>query len=148
MNHSKTVVGLGIVAAVFVVAIPIPGKAASADGLALKEATITCRAQAKEQKLGWFASRKYVRNCVAKTVKLTPAEAAKVAVNHATVGCKAQAKGKKIGFFQRRKYVKECVVAALKDYSVDVSQVRKELKINELRVYTNEELGCRQNVFC
>ena len=40
--------------------------------LALKETTAACKAEAKEKKIRWPASRKFVSNCVAKAVKLTP----------------------------------------------------------------------------
>jgi hypothetical protein len=60
----------------------------------------------------------------------------------------AQAKGQKVRWLGRRKYVNECVTAALKDYSLDVNQVRRELKVHDLRVYTPQEIGCQQNVFC
>ena len=109
--------------------MPTPAEAATDIRMALKDATVACKAEAKDQKMGWFARRKYVNNCVARTVKLTPAEIAKIAVKEAIVGCKAEAKGKT-------------------DYSIDVSAVRRELNVRGLRVYTPEETGCHQNVFC
>jgi hypothetical protein len=124
------------------------GNAASTEGRALKEASLACKAEAKDQKLNWFARRKYVNNCVARAIKLTPAEAAKVAVKEAVVGCKAQAKGQKVRWLATRKYVNDCVTAALKNYSLDVNLVRRELKVHDLRVYTSQEIGCQQNVFC
>jgi hypothetical protein len=148
MYRFKTTLVAVSVATVLVAGMSTSGKAASTDAQALKEATIACRAEAKDQKLSWFARRKYVKNCLARTVKLTPAEAAKIAVKQAVVGCKAQARGQKVSWLGRRKYVNDCVEAALKDYSLDVKQVRREMKINDLRVYTSEEIGCRQNVFC
>ena len=46
------------------------------------------------------------------------------------------------------KFVNACVTAALKDYSIDVNEVRRELNLRGLPVYTPEETGCYQNVFC
>jgi hypothetical protein len=150
MNHFATTLSAGFIATVFVSGtafVPIPAEAATDSGMALKDATVACRAEAKD-KMGWFARRRYVNNCVARTVKLTPAEIAKIAVKEATVGCKAEAKGKKIGWLARHKFVNACVTAALKDYSVDVNEVRRKVNVGGLRVYTPEETGCYQNVFC
>jgi hypothetical protein len=52
----------------------VAAKTSSADAFALEEATAACKAEAKENKIRWPASRKYVSNCVAKTVKPTPEE--------------------------------------------------------------------------
>jgi hypothetical protein len=49
--------------------MPAPAEAAkmsAADKAALKEKTAECTKQAKDQKLGWFARRKFVKSCVAK----------------------------------------------------------------------------------
>src|SRR4030095_2974340 len=70
---------------------PTPAEAAktpSAEAVALKETTAACREQAKEKKIRWPASRKFVSDCVAKAVKLTPAELQKIAVKQATVACR------------------------------------------------------------
>jgi hypothetical protein len=150
MYHFVMALSAGAIATVLVSGtafIPTPAEAAT-DGSAIKAATAACKAEAKGQKMGWLARRKYVKNCVARTVKLTPAEIAKIAVNEAVVGCKAEAKGKKIGWTARRKFVGSCVSVALKDYSLDVNDVRRELNVHDLRVYTPQELGCYQNVFC
>ena len=151
MNHFPTALFAGFIATILVSGTgfaPTPAEAATDSGMALKDATVACKAEAKDQKMGWLARRRYVNNCVARTVKLTPAEIAKIAVKEAIVGCKAEAKGKKIRWLARRKFVNACVTAALKDYSVDVNEVRRELNQRGLRVYTPEETGCRQNVFC
>jgi hypothetical protein len=95
-----------------------PAKAAktpSAEAVALKEATAACKAEAKEE-ISWPASRKFVSNCVAKTVKLTPAQLQEIAVKQAIVACKAEAKGKKIRGPASRKFVSACLSNALKDY--------------------------------
>jgi hypothetical protein len=150
MYHFVMALSAGAIATVLVSGtafIPTPAEAAT-DGSAIKAATAACKAEAKDQKMGWLARRKYVKNCVARIVKLTPAEIAKIAVNEAVVGCKAEAKGKKIGWTARRKFVGSCVAVALKDYSLDVNDVRRELNVHDLRVYTPQELGCYQNVFC
>jgi hypothetical protein len=89
-----------------------------------------------------------VSNCVAKAVKLTPAELQKTAVKQAIVACKAEAKGKKIRWPTSRKFVSTCLSNALKDYHLDVDLMRRELNIAGLRKYTPEETGCMQNVYC
>jgi len=151
MNHLVAALSAGLIATVLVSGssfVPTAAEAATDRGIALKDATVACKAEAKGQKMGWLARRRYVNDCVARTVKLTPAEIAKIAVNRATIGCKAEAKGKKIRWLARRKFVNNCVTAALKDYSVDINALRKELNLRGLRVYTPEETGCYQNVFC
>jgi len=151
MNHFARTLSAGFIATALVSGSafePTPVEAASDIRMALKDATVACKAEAKDQKMGWFARRKYANNCVARTVKLTPAEIAKIAVKVAIVGCKAEAKGKKMGWLARRKFVNGCVTAALKDYSLDVNEVRRELDIRGLRVATPEETGCYENVFC
>ena len=80
MNHCATALCVGIFVTALVGGIactPTSAKAAttsSADKAALKEATAACKAEAKEKKIGWPASRRYVSDCVAKAVKLTPEE--------------------------------------------------------------------------
>ena len=79
-------------------------------------------------------------NCVAKTVKLTPAQLQEIAVKQAIVACKAEAKGKKIRWPASRKFVSTCLSNALKDYHLDVDQLPRR--------YTPQETGCMQNVYC
>jgi hypothetical protein len=156
MRHFAIALCAGIVATVTVVVggtalTTTPAEAAatsSADKVALKEATAACKAEAKEKQIRWPASRKFVSNCVAKAVKLTPAELQKIAVKQAIVACKAEAKGKKIHWPSSRKFVSSCLSNALKDYSLNVAQLRRELNIAGLRKYTPMETGCMQNVFC
>ena len=148
MNHFATALSAGFIATVFVSGAFVPTPAEAATGMALKDATAACKAEAKDQKMGWLARRRYVNNCVARTVKLSPAEIAKIAAKEAIVGCKAEAKGKKIRWLARRKFVNACVTAALKDHSLDVNEVRRELNVRGLRVYSPQEIGCHQNVFC
>jgi hypothetical protein len=103
MHHFATAIYACIMATVVVAGtafMPTPAEGAktpSAEAVALKETTAACKAEAKENKIKWPASRKYVSNCVAKTVKLTPEELQKIAVKQAIVACKAEAKGKKGG---------------------------------------------------
>jgi hypothetical protein len=131
---------------------PTPAEAAktpSAEAVALKEATAACKAQAKEKKINsWMAGRRFVSDCVAKAVKLTPAELQKTAVNQAIIACKAEAKGKKIRWPASRKFVSSCLSNALKDYTLDIGQLRRQLVIAGLRWVTPEETGCLQNVYC
>jgi hypothetical protein len=154
MHHFATALCAVIIATVLVGGTsftPTPAEAAttsSADKAALKEATAACKAEAKEKKISWPASRKYVSNCVARAVKLTPADLQKIAVKQAIVACKAEAKGKKIRWPASRKFVSTCLSNALKDYYLDVDQLRRELNIAGLRRYTPEETGCLQLVYC
>src|SRR5215510_16169699 len=105
-------------------------KAPSAEAAALKEATAACKAEAKEKKIGWPASRKFVSSCVEKTVKLTPAQLPEIAVREATVACKAEAKGKKIWWPASRKYVKKCVTTALKQHpTMNISELRRGVNL-------------------
>ena len=90
----------------------------------------------------------FVSNCVAKTVKLTPAQLQEIAVKQAIVACKAEAKGKNIRWPTSRKFVSTCLSNALKDYHLDVALLRRELNMSGLRKYTPEETGCLQNVYC
>jgi hypothetical protein len=155
MHHSATALCAGIMAVVVVggtALTPTPAGAAktpSAEAAALKEATAACKAEAKEKKINsWLAGRKFVSNCVAKAVKLTPAELQKTAVKQAITACKAEAKGKKIRWPASRKFVSSCLSNALKDYELDVGQLRRELVIAGLRWFTPEETGCLQNIYC
>jgi hypothetical protein len=152
MYRFATTLCAGIIATALVGGIaftPTAAEAAtSADKAALKEATAACKAEAKEKKISWPASRKYVSNCVAKTVKLTPEELQKIAVKQAIVACKAEAKGKKIRWPASRKFVSSCLSNALKDYQLDIALLRRELNMAGLRRYTPEETGCLQNVYC
>jgi hypothetical protein len=154
MHHFATALFAGIVATVVVggtALAPTPAEAAktpSTEALALKEETAACKAEAKEKKIGWPASRKFLSNCVAKTVKLSPAQLQEIAVKQAIVARKAEAKGKKIRWPASRKFVSSCLSNALKDYHLDVALLRRELNIAGLRHYTPEETGCLQNVYC
>ena len=154
MDRFAAVIFADFIATVLVIGIsfmPTPADAAktsSADKAALKAATLACKAEAKDKKIRWPASRRFVSTCVAKSIKLTPAEVHKIAVKQAMVACKAEAKGKKIRWFSRRKFVSSCLTNALKDYSLNVDQLRKELNRTGLRSYTPMETGCMQNVFC
>jgi hypothetical protein len=154
MNHCATALCVGIFVTALVGGIactPTSAKAAttsSADKAALKEATAACKAEAKEKKIGWPASRRYVSDCVSKAAKLTLEQLQKIAVNQAITACKAEAKGKKIRWPASRKFVSSCLSNALKDYHLDVALLRRELNMAGLRRYTPEETGCMQNVYC
>jgi hypothetical protein len=84
-------------------------RTSNVEKVALKETTAACKAEAKEKKISWPASRKFVNDCVVKAVKLTPAQLQEIALKQATVACKAEAKGKKIRWPASRKYVKNCI---------------------------------------
>jgi hypothetical protein len=147
--YFATALCAGIIATVLVggtAFTPAPAEAAttsSVDSVALKEATVACKAEAKDKKIRWPASRKYVSNCVARSVKLTPAELQKIAVKQATVACKAEAKGRKVRWPASRKYVKNCIITALKEHpSMNISQVRRAVDVKSLRVHQRPEWGC------
>ena len=109
----------------------------------LKETTAECKSEAKKKKIRWPASGKYVSDCVAKPVKLTPAELQKITDKRATVACKAEAKGKKIRWPASRKYVKNCIITALKEHpTMNVSELRKGVNLKTLRVHQRPEWGC------
>ena len=155
MHHFATALCACIMATVVVggtALTPTPAEAAktpTAEAVALKEATAACKAEAKEKKINsWLAGRRFVSDCVAKAVKLTPAELQKTAVKQAINSCKAEAKGKKIRWPASRKFVSSCLSNALKDYHLDVDQLRRELVIAGLRWVTPEETGCLQNIYC
>jgi hypothetical protein len=145
LHHFATALCAGLFATVVVGGPTLtPAEAAktpSADAVALKETTAACKAEAKENKIRWPASRKFVSNCVAKAVK--PAELQKIAVKQATVACKAEAKGKKIRWPASRKYVKDCITTALKEHpTMNISEVRRGVNVKTLRVHQRPEWGC------
>jgi carboxypeptidase C (cathepsin A) len=150
----RSVISANLIATVLVVGIAFmptradAAKTSSAEKAALKEATVACKAEAKEKKIRWPASRKFVSTCVAKSIKLTPAQLQELAVKQAIVACKAEAKGKKIRWPSSRKFVSSCLSNALKDYAIDTDQLRRELNTAGLRSYTPIETGCLQNVYC
>jgi hypothetical protein len=115
----------------------------SAEEVAPRETRAACKAEAKEKNIRWPASRKFVSDCVARTIKLTPAELQKVAVKQATVACKAEAKGKKIRWPASRQYVKNCITTALKEHpTMNISEVRRGVNVKTLRVHQRPEWGC------
>jgi hypothetical protein len=59
-------------AIVFAFAAPADAKMSKAQKAALDEAVHGCKAEAKGKKIGWFAGRKYVTNCVAERLKDRP----------------------------------------------------------------------------
>ena len=75
-------------------------------------------------------------------------KADEIALKEAIVACKAEAKGKKIRWPASRKFVSSCLSNALKDYQLNVVQLRRELVIAGLRWFTPEETGCLQNIYC
>ena len=149
MHHFVIALCAGVVATAVVsgtVLTPTPAEAAKAPGpeaVALKETTAACRAEAREKKIRWPASRKFVSGCVARAIKPTPAELQKIAVKQATVACKAEAKGKKLWWPASRKYVKNCVTTTLKDHkNMNISEVRRGVNVKGLRMHQRPEWGC------
>ncbi len=78
MSHFATALFAGIVATVLTSGtafMPTPAEAAKiskADRLALKEATVACKAEARGKKVKWLARRKFFNNCVARVLKKHP----------------------------------------------------------------------------
>ena len=78
MSHFATALFAGIVATVLTSGtafMPTPAEAAKiskADRLALKEASVACKAEARGKKVKWLARRKYVNNCVTQALKDRP----------------------------------------------------------------------------
>src|SRR5215510_4484845 len=149
MHHFATTLCASVTATVLFGGAALTPTAAEAartsnvEKLALKETTVACKAEAKEKKIRWPASRKFVSDCVAKAVKLTPAELQKIVINQATVACKAEAKGKKIRWPASRKYVKNCIATALKEHPlINVSELRRGVNVKALRVHQRPEWGC------
>jgi hypothetical protein len=76
MYHFATALSAGIIATVLVSGtafMPTPADAAkmsNAESVALKQATVACKVEAKGRKIMWPASRKYVKNCI--TMALSP----------------------------------------------------------------------------
>ena len=146
MHHFAAALCAGLMATVVVsgaALTPTAAKTSSADAISAKETTAACRAEAKEKKIRWPASRKFESDCVARTIKLTPAELQKVAVKQATVACKAEAKGKKIRWPASRQYVKNCITMALKEHpTMDISELHRMVNVKALREYQPSEWGC------
>ena len=145
MHHFATVLCTGIMATVVfggTALTPTPAEAAKTPSPEAV-ATAACKAQAKEKKIGWPGSRKFMSDCVAKTVKLTPAELQKIVVKQAAVACKAEAKGKNIRWPASRKYVKNCITMALKEHpTMNITEVRRGVNVKTLRVQQRPEWGC------
>jgi hypothetical protein len=78
MSHFATALFAGIVATVLISGtafMPTPAEAAKmskADRIALKEATVACKAEARGKKVKWLARRKFFNNCVARVLKKHP----------------------------------------------------------------------------
>ena len=63
----------------------MPAEAArmsEADKVALKQATIACKAEAKGKKIKWLARRKYVNNCVAQALNRPSIDVIQLLKNH------------------------------------------------------------------
>jgi hypothetical protein len=139
MHHFAIALCAGVVATVVVggtALTPTPAGAAktpSAEAIGLKEATAACKAGAKEKKIRWPASRKFVSDCITKAVKRTPGELQKIAVKQAAVACKAEAKGKKIRWPANRNHVRSCITTALKEHpTMNISELLKGINLKTL----------------
>jgi len=78
MSHFATALSASIIATVLVSGtafMPTPVEAAKmsrADRVALKEAIVACKAEARGKKVKWLARRKFVNNCVVRALKGHP----------------------------------------------------------------------------
>jgi len=118
-------------------------KTSSDERFVLKETAAACKAEAKEKKIGWPASRKYVKDCVVMPFKLTPAELQKIADKRATVACKAEAKGKKVRWPASRQYVEKCITTALKGHpTMNIGELHRGVNVKTLPAQQRPEWGC------
>lgn len=73
MSKFVTASFAGIIATVLVSnAHAQTARMSNADKTALKQATVSCKAEAKAKKLGWFARRRYVKTCLVQSLKDHP----------------------------------------------------------------------------
>ena len=78
MSRFATALSAGIIAALLVggtAFVPVPAEAAKMskiDKVALKQATVACKAEARGKKVRWLARRNFVNTCVAKALKGYP----------------------------------------------------------------------------
>jgi len=150
ITHQVAMALCGFIAAVVVGGAALTAPVAQAartsndEKFVLKDTTATCKAEAKEKKINsWLAGRRFVNNCVAKVVKLTPTELQRTAVKQAIIACKAEAKGKKIRWPASRKYIKNCITTALKEHpTINISELHRGLNIKSLPVQQQPEWGC------
>jgi hypothetical protein len=91
MSHFATALSAGIIATVLVSGtafMPAPAEAAKtskADRVAIKEATVACKAEARGKKVKWLARHKFVNTCVASALK---SHGLRIEVIQATVNTK------------------------------------------------------------
>ena len=91
MSHFATALFAGIIATALIggpAFMPMPAEAAKmskADKIALKEATVACKAEARGKKVRWIAGRKFVNTCVASALK---SHGLRIEVIQATVNTK------------------------------------------------------------
>jgi hypothetical protein len=67
----------GVVIAAIVVAgiagsTPVAAKISKAEKLALKQATVACKAEARGKKVRWLARRKFLKTCIVRSLKENP----------------------------------------------------------------------------
>jgi hypothetical protein len=99
--------------------------------------SVTCRKQAKEQKLSGSERSAFLKDCIrkdggAEAAKLSDAE--KVALEKAMASCKEEAKGMKFRWHwrKRQKYVKNCVIRSASQQGIDIWQIRRAVNMKEL----------------
>jgi len=73
MSKFVTASFAGIIVTVLISSAPAQAaRMSDADKTALKQATVSCKAEAKAKKLGWFARRRYVKTCLIQSLKDHP----------------------------------------------------------------------------
>ena len=66
-------VAVGVALGTAMIAAPVEAaRLSNADKVALKQAIVACKAQAKGRKIKWLARRKYVNSCVSEALKEHP----------------------------------------------------------------------------
>jgi hypothetical protein len=99
--------------------------------------SVTCRKQAKEQKLSGSERRAFLKDCIrkdddAEAAKLSDAK--KVALEKAMAACKEEAKGMKfkLHWRKRQKYVQNCIIRSASQQGIDISEIRRAVNMKEL----------------
>ena|SRR5437763_2138609 len=76
MSHPASTLLAGVIATILVAGIagstPVAAKISKAEKVALKQATVACKAEAKGKKISWLARRKFVKTCIVTTLKERP----------------------------------------------------------------------------
>jgi hypothetical protein len=76
MSHVATNLLAGAIATILVAGVvgstPVAAKVSKAEKVALKQATVACKAEARGKKIRWLARRKFVKTCIVRALKEHP----------------------------------------------------------------------------